>query len=135
MNQLTDLEIAWLAGFMEGEGYFAITTQGYPKIQCASTDEDTLWKLYELLGVGTLNVHNEAGYRSQNRRACYILDVVGSQAVPVMEAILPYMCSRRADKIRGIIERERGRVYKKRKPSPIMTRQQWLQKIGLDKAA
>lgn len=61
---MTQLEIGWVAGIIEGEGSFAVRSKTNPttgntsrsgQIQVAMTDPDILRRLAEVTGVGHVN--------------------------------------------------------------------------------
>lgn len=106
---MNELETAWIAGLLEGEGAFMLSRnlvknrEGrvylYPKIVINMTDRDiiqrvcTLWqtKLYEL-----------PMYRD-DRKPAYRAHKTGAPAVEVMKAIYPHMGERRKAKIDEIL--------------------------------
>jgi len=49
-HDIPPLEVAWLAGILEGEGSFI--SKGQARIQVAMTDQDIITRLAELTGVG-----------------------------------------------------------------------------------
>lgn len=57
LRQMTETELAWVAGLIEGEGTFFCTKRRerrYPVIAVGMTDEDVIQKLYLLVGVGDI---------------------------------------------------------------------------------
>lgn len=100
-NRLTDLELAWLAGLLEGEGCF---THSYrrginfaPKIQLAMTDEDVVLRAQALMG---------GRVRSSTRepwKTLYTVIVSGAAAVALMRQLLPHMGERRSDRMLGLM--------------------------------
>ena len=50
---MTDLEIAWIAGILEGEGCFTCDTKTTRlRVQCVMTDKDIIDRLHNIVGKG-----------------------------------------------------------------------------------
>jgi ERCC4-related helicase len=97
---MTDIEAAWLAGFLEGEGCFVYRGNS-PKVQVCSTDKDVIEKAAALM-MDLVKINTSA--RPAPRKTVYTTMACGNRAIKVMSAILPYMCTRRAEKIRSILQ-------------------------------
>ena len=68
----TDSEWAWVAGLLEGEGYFNIREQSIggfwvAEIRCRMCDRDVIEKLHRTVGVGNLNGPYERGENHQDQ--------------------------------------------------------------------
>lgn len=50
---MTDVEIAWVAGIIEGEGCLLLERGIYPRVAVTMTDEDVILKLFKVTGTGT----------------------------------------------------------------------------------
>lgn len=103
------IDIAWIAGILEGEGHFGIwekRSKGYAypvyRIACNMCDLDVLERLHRLVGIGHLSgpqkrqqPHHLPAWRwSLNKRAdIYDLAV----------ALLPHMGKRRGERLRQMI--------------------------------
>jgi len=99
---LTDVEIAWIAGLLEGEGCFA-TSKNCPEIMLAMSDEDVIRKFRDLT-VPTNTISVIQGNRiGRDSKPMYRVGVYAKSAVELMETILPYMGIRRAIKISEIL--------------------------------
>ncbi len=95
-------KLAWVAGILEGEGWFGLKENSYAQIKCKMTDEDVVRRLQEWTGAGTV---------------CgpYLPDGLGSKPVwrwqlakrvdvlRLCVAILPFMGQRRSVKVRRLI--------------------------------
>lgn len=96
-----DLQIAWAAGILEGEGCFT-EHSGHPYILVDMTDKDVIEKLLSVFPTGTMRGpylhHKRPQYKPRWR-----FDAFGTKAVPIMLKVLPYMCSRRTDKIKQLL--------------------------------
>jgi len=61
-NQMSDLELGWVAGILEGEGCFFVTTRKtakygpyvYARVTVCMTDRDIIERLQHVTGVGVL---------------------------------------------------------------------------------
>ena len=55
LRDISPVELAWLAGIIEGEGTFVTSrrqAKDYPKIAVSMTDEDVIRKFYAITGAG-----------------------------------------------------------------------------------
>lgn len=93
----TDLH--WLAGLLEGEGYFALE-HNTPKIGLQMTDEDVVKKAAKLLWNAHVYTYkrNNFGFKR-----VYGITVRGKKLLPLFTQLLPLMGERRAEKIKEII--------------------------------
>lgn len=97
---MTESEVAWLAGLLEGEGCFGLTSNKHGlRITVGMTDLDTIEKIQRIAGgniIGTKNL--------PNRKPLYTWHAsVREVAVDVMLAILPHMGQRRSGKIQELL--------------------------------
>lgn len=100
-----EIDIAWLAGLLEGEGCFGWRDQrrmryGFPEIALAMTDVDVVMKAARLMGSKRTTSYQPKG----NRKRMYACRVFSTQAADVMESILPYMGVRRSAKVKEVLE-------------------------------
>jgi hypothetical protein len=93
---MTEIEIAWLAGILEGEGCFMF--RGTAKISLQMTDEDVVVKVASLMG---------RPYRArkilENRKQVFVTESFGKQALEIMGLVKPHMGTRRSAKIDEVI--------------------------------
>ncbi len=110
---LSETEIAWLAGFLEGEGSFSLEHHksngsyyyDYPAIAVQSTDYDVLERAAKLMDApGIWN----AKKANVNCKPCWQIRVRNDKAITIMNQILPYMGARRAGKIREVLGHPTG---------------------------
>lgn len=102
---MTEAEIAWLAGLLEGEGTFTWKKQKryqYPMVKVGSTDRDIIDRVREMWGGPVPEFHRR---RRAHWKDQWIVARVGQPAVVVMQQVLPYMGERRAAKIQEILSR------------------------------
>lgn len=84
----------WLAGLLEGEGWFAKpcpSSPGRVMIVVASTDEDVVNKVSALMGVG----YWKRPPRRDNCKMQYETRLSGRRAAALMRELRPLMMSRR----------------------------------------
>lgn len=93
-------DIAWIAGLLEGEGSFAMTskTAGY-KISLGMTDPDVIGKAAEILGTNKISIEERPKYNNK----FYKIGIYGNLAIQWMMTIYPLMGMRRQSKIAEIL--------------------------------
>lgn len=99
MNELSTIEIAWLAGWLEGEGCFYNEKNGAPCVSVSTTDKDTAEKAVRFMLA-------KKSYGRIQREGCkkqWDIRVNCKKAMRVMCLILPFMGSRRSEKIKEVI--------------------------------
>lgn len=117
IGDIPELEIAWLAGLLEGEGCFSNRSLRYCSlsIQLIMTDADVVVRAAKAMGaykvVKVKENPNRAGSKQLYRAVVY-----GDSAIQVMERILPYMGERRSKKIIGLLNL---RMSASKSPYPI----------------
>ena len=95
-----EIRTAWIAGVIEGEGWFGIVGDSRPKIQVTSTDQDVILRLREWSGIGNVT----GPYQRLERKPTWRWVVSAREdAGPFMEKILPFLLQRRAETARRII--------------------------------
>ncbi len=113
---MTDLEIAWLAGLLEGEGCFRVNDSPARKksgrrpsltVKLKMSDEDIVTRAADLMKAARVRAikpsQTKANNTYHNRERwsdVYELEIGGQKAEDVMSAVLPYMGKRRSAKIR-----------------------------------
>jgi hypothetical protein len=98
----TDLEIAWLAGLLEGEGCFLIQHHASPSIQLCMNDYDVVAKAARIMEMSLDRIHLKKT-NQPNHKPGYVLRCDGPEAFVWMRAIRPHMGDRRGAKIDYII--------------------------------
>ena len=94
-------EIAWLAGILEGEGYFTLIRGRYPTIRLGMTDEDVIVKAARLMK------RDVTRYKTS-----YIISIGGALAIQWMMTLYPYLGKRRGEQVISIIKFWRESSYK-----------------------
>lgn len=104
---MTEAELNWLAGFLEGEASFTIEkhryekkTYLYPAISVTSTDYDVLERASRLLGAPNVWKQTKKNVKC---KPCFQTRVRNDKALSVMREILPLMGERRRRKIEEIV--------------------------------
>lgn len=100
MGDMSEIEIAWAAGLLEGEGCFRLKTgTNRPTIQVQMTDLDVLERLQSLFG-GSIR---EMSKRKEHWKDCWVWYLDGKNAADTMKLVLPHMMSRRSEKIKSVL--------------------------------
>jgi hypothetical protein len=98
---MNDLELAWIAGLLEGEGSFLINSKGQPKVSCSMTDEDVLLKLQSLCG-GSICQQKAV---KEHWKPIWIWYRCGLPAIELMQQLQPNMGTRRSAKIAEVLQK------------------------------
>jgi hypothetical protein len=114
---MTENEIAWLAGYLEGEGSFVC----HPikkhlmtlKITFQSTDEDVSKKAASLMKANINGPYHRQG--RANRKPYWTVHISGDRAVSLMQLLLPQMGIRRSQQINNSILKWTSRTFLKRR--------------------
>lgn len=109
---LTETEVAWLAGLLEGEGSFLDappSSPRSPRLVVSMTDLDVIERVAKCFGVSY--VKNDR--RNPDRwKTCYVVKISGTRAMAMMKLLYPYMGQRRRQKIDEILEKYKNLVPK-----------------------
>jgi len=92
-------DLIWLAGLMEGEGWFGARPSGLPRLSIEATDRDVVGRAAMLMD-GKVRARLQ---RNPKARPTYVCEISGESAVEVMQALLPHMGARRSSKIMEIL--------------------------------
>lgn len=103
----SDIEIAWLAGLLEGEGSFMMCnnrgggkTYRYPKIVVGMTDRDIIERVAAIFGTSVYNLPDYTYPQYQKpRKPAYRAAVQGTKAAELMKALYPWLGARRRAKV------------------------------------
>lgn len=118
-------DLKWVAGLLEGEGCFTFEKQAAYKnglryrrasVACNMTDEDVIRRLHELVGEG--RVTHLKNKQFSHYKPTWRWRVEGEPAVGLMLKLLPFMFSRRKQRISEVLsvhvsERKRGKEAKR----------------------
>jgi hypothetical protein len=118
---VNEVEVAWVAGLLEGEGYFCGVNRTRrtpePIVQLSMQDRDVVEKFRSILGgTQSITAYDRMGQKNykEYHKPIYTLFIRGYAAIRIMQTILPHMGERRATKIREAIDIWNNRPVKKR---------------------
>lgn len=99
---MTTEETAWLAGLLEGEGCFAVTSKSRARpdvrVELKMTDRDVVLRAAALMGFGPSRLRmNVSPY--PRHKDTHVVSARAEDAVRVMLAVRPYMGARRGARI------------------------------------
>lgn len=103
LHELQDAQIAWAAGFLEGEGNFRRTARGTLVVRAAQVNREPLETLLGLLG-GSLA---EESRRTTSGSAVHVWTLTGFAARDLLLAIRPWLSSRRREQADDVLENTR----------------------------
>lgn len=115
---MTPTELAWLAGWLEGEAsfYYILSHGNSPRIivQVFSTDIDVLQKASALMGAkNIINIPpRECRGTQWQSKGGWRTEVQGEAAAELMRKLLPFMGVRRTEQITGALEKWEARPTK-----------------------
>lgn len=91
--------IAWCAGLFEGEGtiIYGASHSGPLRVKISSTDRDVLVLMVERSGVG--GIYGPTEPRGFGKKPFWTWIVNGHQAVDLMSELLPWLGTRRAERV------------------------------------
>lgn len=101
---ITDIEFGWLAGLLEGEGYFGLRSEAStPQVKLEMTDEDVVLRALILIQRITGKQHNLTYVKRKDKKAHYqptfVIALYGKDAIKVMKKVVKLMGWRRRQKI------------------------------------
>ena len=106
---MTQDQLTWLAGWLEGEGWFGLSS-GTLCIQACSTDVDIITKVAALLETEKIAKKKPTAL---TRRQAYVCRVFGDRAATLMTALLPFMGERRSGRMRELITHHNNRSVRR----------------------
>jgi len=109
-DRMTDFELGWVVGILEGEGCFFVTTRSTPKygpyvyarVTVCMTDRDVLERLRKVTGVGVLE-RVRARKDPRHKPISQWIVCRNQEAIELMVAVYPHMGTRRQAKIREVL--------------------------------
>jgi hypothetical protein len=108
--QLSDVELGWLAGLLEGEGCFTLR-KAVPKrskaratIMVSMVDYDVVAEVARMLGGYAVAINSTAKSDGHIRQEQYKVVVTGTNAEVIMRRVRPLMFGRRAGRIDEILD-------------------------------
>jgi hypothetical protein len=120
--KLSDVDAAWLAGLLEGEGYFGLIpnkvkgkTYRYARVGVSMTDADVVERAAGLMGASVISLRPTGASRLPYFRA----HVQGQRAVEIMQLLRPHLGTRRREQIDAVL------AYEAMRPDPNEGRRKW----------
>lgn len=98
VHEILEVDLAWLAGLLEGEGSFLPGPPSAPnatRIQCSMCDEDIIARVAEYLQA----TYHEIRKRQPHHKRAWFVTIKGSRARELMVRLRPLMGSRRQGQI------------------------------------
>ena len=102
LAMIRTLDIAWIAGLLEGEGSFSIL-KGSPIVQMQSTDRDVIERAAGILGIKFHDTPCKPR-GPDYYKPVWKIALSGTRAIAWMMTIYQFLGERRQEKVRGIIE-------------------------------
>jgi hypothetical protein len=92
-------DIAWIAGILEGEGYFGLANRATVRIVVTMTDEDVIRRVADILGAPSVRRTKEKAIL----KAVFSTAINGKRAIAWMMTVYGFMGVRRRARIRLIL--------------------------------
>jgi hypothetical protein len=104
------IQIAWLAGLLEGEGCFSLANKGGHSIniQLSTTDRDTVERAASIMRT---RLHQ--GRTLPSGKTVWRCYVAGAAAAALMRRLLPFMGSRRTSRIQWLLNAHDKKLTRK----------------------
>lgn len=128
MSAISDYDLGWLVGLLEGEAHFGYYSQTQ-RVVLRMTDEDTVLKcasLFEQITGQTCNVVEEMKGHIENHQHTFLILIYGERARTIMELVVKRMSFRRRKKIHqalnkyNVLTRHKSKAVPKIKPQGIV---------------
>lgn len=100
MNRISEFQLGWIVGIMEGEGWF-VKNPKTPRASVAMTDYDTIEKFIEIVGVGHLSERHFKG--NKKSQLAWNLGVY-EDLEDFLTMIIPHMSARRSERIKEVLD-------------------------------
>ena len=113
---MNTLEIAWLAGIIEGEGCFISVLGKNPnfRIQVKMTDKDIIDRIQKITNLGSTNVEV---MKNPRYKTCYHWKIcIQSDVAALMMTIYPFMGERRRARIKLLLKEWRAYPISSQRP-------------------
>ena len=98
LSYITELDWAWLAGFIDGEGTIGLNKRGRdlrefrPTIKIFNTNKEVLDYIQSLLSTGSVCPMDKKSVESKTCKTVYMWTAnIKESIIPILEHILPYL--------------------------------------------
>lgn len=98
-------DLLWLAGLLEGEGSFDAQRGKYPRVRVGMTDRDVVGRAATLMGTSI-----RLSLRRAPASPTWHAEVQGPRAAEIMREVLPFMGTRRSQRIAEVLAVHEARV-------------------------
>jgi len=117
---ISEVDLAWLAGLLEGEGCFSTPSPGAPcRIYIQMTDQDVMEKVGRLVN-RRVGRNHPPSHRDRGWKPTYRVVINGRPARTWMLRLYPFMGARRREKIDQILQNfDHNKVRKPLDPAPL----------------
>lgn len=119
---LNEVDVAWLSGLLEGEGYFGLVpnkskgkTYRYARVGVSMTDRDVVERAAGLMGARVVRLKPA----TPTRLTPFRVNLQGQRAVALMRLLRPHLGERRRQQIDRIL------AYEAARPDPNAARREW----------
>lgn len=107
-------QVAWVAGFYEGEGCCCVTNGGMNlRLSITSTDMDVLQRAQAILGAGRIHTRRVTSPIVKSNKPLHVLHINGNEVcIEILERLWPWLGERRreqAELITGRVVEMRGK--------------------------
>jgi hypothetical protein len=104
LSNLSEFDLAWLVGILEGEGNFSPNKKPQPpRVTVRMTDKDVIEKVAKLFG--NKKIYEDRKYKDHHKQAYQTYMAKPIELRVFLPIILPYMSERRQEQIRLCIDR------------------------------
>lgn len=102
INPISDNDLLWLAGLLEGEGWFckAIPSDNCPRLGIEMTDLDIIERVAKLFNRKVYKIKRQKVHYKDT----YLVKLAGSHAIDLMKRLKPLMGLRRQKQIQEAID-------------------------------
>jgi hypothetical protein len=97
MDIIRDCDVYWLAGLLEGEGWFGLSHYRTPCIVVSMTDLDVIEQAADLMG------NKVTAQPKRTGKQAWSVSLYGHRAVALMRVLHPYMGQRRSARIAELL--------------------------------
>lgn len=100
MRELTDFEVAWMAGLLEGEGSFMKSppsSPNTPRVVIQMCDLDVIQRVAEMWGTSVSKTGHHK--KNENWRPSWKVTLRSGPAIDLMTMVYPHMGARRKEQI------------------------------------
>lgn len=103
LRAMRAVDLAWLTGIFEGEGYIALSNRHW-QVGIGMSDRDVIERVAALTGIGSITI-DERGLRRPGRKTMFTWRICGhAEIVDFLDHLLPLLGHRRSSRARDAIQ-------------------------------